>query len=155
MDFTFTGLYLYSQVSSFVITVSLLADRLFCTLSSSAVNSQVVQLLVKRLDLHAVLLDLRLLVLSRCIPSSLLSSVESSLRDTYGDIKIGDLVGVLAGCWDFDWTGPVKVKVAERVCQLLQLILAERRLVQRYVEVSRQDAALVGPRWHHEEIEGA
>ena len=89
------------------------------------------------------------------IPSNLLISVKASFRDTYGDIEICDLVGILAGCRDFDWTSPVEVEVAERVRQLLQLVLAERRLVQRYVEVSRQDAALVGPRWHHEEIEGA
>ena len=61
------------------------------------------------------------------VPSSnLFTSVEASFRDTYGDIEIGDLVGVLAGCRDFDGAGPVEVEVAECESQLLQLVLPKR-----------------------------
>ena len=104
--------------------------------SLSSVNSQVVQLLIKRLDLHAVLLDFGLLN-SSISHNLLVTSVEAFFRDTYGDIEVSDLVGVLAGCRDFDGTSPVEVEVAERVCQLLQLVLSKRRLVQWHVEVSR------------------
>ena len=107
-----------------MITLCKLTDRLFCTLFFVA-NSQVVQLLVKRLDLHAVLLDFSLL--NCAIPRNLLvTSMEAFLRDTYGDIEIGDLMGVLAGCRDFDGAGPVEVEVAERVGQLLKLVLSKR-----------------------------
>ena len=106
--------------------------------SLSSANSQVVQLLVKRLDLHAVLLDFGLLNSSSSISRNLLiTSVEAFFGDTYGDIEVCDLVGVLAGCRDFDGTSPIEVEVAERVCQLLQLVLSKRRLVQWHVEVSR------------------
>ena len=97
--------------------------------SLSSVNSQVVQLLIKRLDLHAVLLDFGLLN-SSISHNLLVTSVEAFFRDTYGDIEVSNLVGVLAGCRDFDGTSPVEVEVAKRVCQLLQLVLSKRRLVQ-------------------------
>ena len=99
-------------------------------------NSQVVQLLIKRLDLHAVLLDFGLLN-SSISRNLLVTSVEAFFGDTYGDIEVSDLVGVLAGCRYFYGTSPVEVEVAERVCQLLQLVLSKRRLVQWHVEVSR------------------
>ena len=102
------------------------------------------QLLVKRLDLHAVLLDLRLLN-SRVSRNLLIASVEALFGDTYGDIEVCDLVGVLAGSRDFDGACPVEVEVAQRESQLLKLVLSKRRLVQWYVEVRRENAALVGP----------
>ena len=80
--------------------------------SVSSANSQVVQLLVKRLDLHAVLLDFGLLN-SSISRDLLITSVEAFFRDTYGDIEVCNLVGVLARCRDFDCTSPVEIEVAE------------------------------------------
>ena len=73
-----------------------------------------------------------------------LGHVASLLRVADASEEVCDLVGVLAGCRNFDGASPVEVEVAERVCQLLQLVLSKRRLVQWHVEVSRQNAALVG-----------
>lgn len=83
------------------------------------------QLLVKRLDLHAVLLDFSLL---NCSASRnlLVTSVEAFFRDTYGDIEVCNLVGVLARCRDFDCAGPVEIEVAECESQGLQLVLPKR-----------------------------
>lgn len=83
------------------------------------------QLLVKRLDLHAVLLDFSLLDCS-VSRNLLITSTVAFFRDAYGDIEVCNLVGVLAGCRDFDGAGPVEVEVAECESQLLQLVLPKR-----------------------------
>ena len=82
--------------------------------SLSSVNSQVVQLLIKRLDLHAVLLDFGLLN-SSISHNLLITSVEAFFGDTYGDIEVSDLVGILARSGDLNRTSPVVVEVAEGV----------------------------------------
>jgi len=41
-------------------------------------------------------------------------------------IKLCDLMSVLTGSWDLDWTSPVKVEMAECVRQMLQLSLGQR-----------------------------
>ena len=71
------------------------------------------QLLIQRRDLHAFLLDLGLL--GGCSSSDLFIASMAFLCDTYGDVEVSDLVGILAGCRDFDRTGPVEIEVAERV----------------------------------------
>ena len=92
--------------------VCLLACSLFA-LSLFTTNSQVVQLLIQRRDLHAVLLDLSLL--GGYIFSDFFVASMAFLCDTYGHVEVRDLVGILAGCRDFDRTGPVEIEVAERV----------------------------------------
>ena len=93
-------------------SVCLLACSLFA-LSLFTTNSQVVQLLIQRRDLHAVLLDLSLL--GGYISSDFFVASMAFLCDTYGHVEVRDLVGILAGCRDFDRTGPVEIEVAERV----------------------------------------
>ena len=106
-------------------------------------SSQVVELVVEGLDLDALLLDLRLLL---DIPATLRLPVAATtlFGSANGHVEVGDLVGILTGSWHFDRTGPVVVKVAESVGQLLKLDLSEGALVEGHVEVSGKYTALVG-----------
>ena len=61
-----------------------------------------------------------------------------------GHVELSNLVSVLARCRHLDWTGPVEIEVAEGVRQLLDVHLGEVRLVEWHVEVSWQDASLIG-----------
>ena len=61
-------------------------------------------------------------------------------------------MSILAGCWNFDWSRPIEVKVAKSVRQMLQLNSGERRRVLRHVEMRRQDTALVGSGRGQEEV---
>jgi hypothetical protein len=56
--------------------------------------------------------------------------------------KLGDLVGVHAGCRDLDWTSPVEVAVAKIVSELLEDSLVDLGVVVGDVVVSGLDAAL-------------
>ena len=67
-------------------------------------------------------------------------------------VELCDLVSILAGCWNFDRSRPIEVKVAESVRQMLQLNSGERRRVLRHVEMCRQDTALVGSGRGQEEV---
>ena len=96
--------------------------------------SQVVKLLVKRLDLNAFLLNLRLL-LGVDLPAALLPRVVPLLRHTDRHVEVGNLVGVLTRGRHLDWASPVEVEVAQRISQRLQLNLLQAGLVQGHVEV--------------------
>lgn len=56
---------------------------------------------------------------------------------------LGDLVGIHAGCWNFDCSLPVEVVVAEIVGELLNDCFGNFRVVEGHIEVSRKDTALV------------
>lgn len=118
------------------------------------ISSQVVELVVEGLDLDALLLNLRLLL---DVPAALRPPVAATtfFGCANGHIEVGDLVSILAGSWHLDRTGPVVVEVAQSVGQLLKLDLSEGALVEGHMEVGRKHTALVGSRWHHEEVKGA
>ena len=82
------------------------------------------KLLTERLYLDAPLLDYALLLGMNLVVAMLLC-VETLLCDPNCHIKVCDLVGILARCWNFDWTCPVEVEVAQRVGQRLQLNLRQ------------------------------
>lgn len=63
-------------------------------------------------------------------------------------------MGVLAWCWDFDWTSPVEVEVAQSEGQLLYVHFGELRLVLGDVKVGWQNATLSSCGWRHIEVEG-
>ena len=110
--------------------------------------------LVQWLDFHLTLLGasiVHLLSLSTTAWSALLRL--ASRTDCH--VELSDLVSILAWCWHLDWTGPVEVEVAQRVRQLLDVRLGEARLVKRNMEVSGQDATLIGRSRSHEEIIGS
>ena len=62
--------------------------------------------------------------------------------ESHGSIEIGDLVRILARRGNFDGACPVVVEVAERECEVLDVQLAQARVVQGHVEVRRQHTAL-------------
>ena len=54
--------------------------------------------------------------------------------------------------WHLDWAGPVEVVMTQVECQLLNLELGERRLVQRHEEVCGTHATLCTFDGNKEEI---
>jgi hypothetical protein len=67
--------------------------------------------------------------------------------------ELRNLVRVLARRWHFDRTCPVKVEVAQRVGQQLEVRAAQSGLVHRHIEVGRQHAPLSRRRRREEEVE--
>lgn len=67
-------------------------------------------------------------------------------------LELGDLVGILAGSGHLDWTSPVKVKVTQRECEVLDLNACEVRVIFWHKEVGWQNTALGSGGWRHEEI---
>ena len=79
------------------------------------------EFLVQRLNkLLDICLDLGVLLVAASLLVLLLSAGCSD-----GHVELSNFVSVLAGCWHFDWTSPVEIEVAERVCQLLDVQLGE------------------------------
>lgn len=66
--------------------------------------------------------------------------------------ELSDFVSVLTRSGHFNRTGPVEVEVAQRVRQMLQLLLSEVRVVLRHKEVRWQHTALGGRSRRQEEI---
>ena len=77
-------------------------------------RSQVVQLVIERSDIAAVLLD-DVLLLIRVLVFPTLVATGSTLCHSDCHVEVGDLVGILARSWNLNWTSPVVVEVAEGV----------------------------------------
>ena len=67
-------------------------------------------------------------------------------------VELGDLVRILAGSGHLDWTSPVKIKVTQRECQVLDLNAREVRVVLGHKEMGLQNTAQGSGGWRHEEI---
>ena len=67
-------------------------------------------------------------------------------------VQIGNLVGIHAWGRNFDGTGPIEVVVTKGKCQLLELNLSQRRLIERHVEVGWSLTSLGALDWDKEEI---
>jgi hypothetical protein len=74
------------------------------------------------------------------------------LVGAYVHLELGDLVGILAGSGHLDWTSPVKIKVTQRECQVLNVNAREVRVVLGPKELGWQNTALGSGGWRHEEI---
>ena len=61
-------------------------------------------------------------------------------------------MGILAGCWYFDWSGPVEVEVAKCVRQLLNVELGQGRVILGHEEVRWEHTTLGGRSWRHVEV---
>ena len=69
-------------------------------------------------------------------------------------VELSDLVCVLARGRHLDRPRPVKIAVTERECQLLDLQLLQRALVQGHEAVRSKHAPLISRSWRDEEVEG-
>ena len=68
--------------------------------------------------LDSILLSLTPLILHLLVPVNVITD-PLSVADSH--VELGDLVGILAGGWHFDWSLPVEIAVAQRVGQLLNV----------------------------------
>lgn len=68
-------------------------------------------------------------------------------------IELCNLMCVLARSRYFDTPRPVKVEVAQRIRQTLDVELSQARVVLRHVEVGWEYTALVRFRWSQVEVE--
>lgn len=59
-------------------------------------------------------------------------------------MQFSDLVGVHTRSWDLDRACPVVVVVTQIESQLLNYLLAQGRVIQGNIEMSREDTALGG-----------
>ncbi len=66
--------------------------------------------------------------------------------------QLGDLVRVHARSRDLDGTGPVEVVVAQGEGELLHSVFLQLGVIEGNVEVSRQNASLVGELGNQEEV---
>lgn len=96
-------------------------------------RSQEVEFLVEGDDGLDAILDGCLLVTTAASP--LLGLSTPVIADQ--DVELGDLVGILARSWHFDRPGPVEIAVAKGECQLLNLELFQRALIEGHEAVSR------------------
>ncbi len=110
--------------------------------------------MIERLYFNALLLDVAFLLQ---IPTTLGPAISTTtlLSSSYCHVEVSNFVCILTRSRYLDRSSPIVVEVAETVGELLELDLFQRALIKRHIEVSRQHAALIGSRWHHEEVEGA
>lgn len=112
--------------------------------------SQIVESLVQRNQTLNSGLDGALL--GPLTASAVLSSL-SPVCIAHQHVELRDLVGILTRSRHLDGPSPVEIAVAQGECQLLDLKLLQRALIQRDEAVSGEDAALVSGGWRDEEVE--
>ena len=100
--------------------------------------------------LDSILLSLTVLTVDLLVPVDVIAD---SLPVANCHVKFRDLVGILAGGWHFDWSLPVKIAVAQRISELLDIDFSQLRLVEGHKTVRCEHAALVGGGRRDEEVE--
>ena len=100
--------------------------------------------------LDSILLSLTVLTVHLFVPVDVITD---SLAVANGHIKLSYFMRVLAGGWHFDWSLPVKIAVAQRISELLDIDFSQLRLVEGHKTVRCEHAALVGGGRRDEEVE--